>query len=383
MNTRVVLFFNRLFLFLLVIMFSFGFLFTSVNANIISGDFLSYGKNTSCALPSISDIFKNFFVSPFKNNNEDNFPDEYVYLGGFPVGLAMNTDGVIVIAKGTVNSSLGEINTTDGVDVKVGDTITKLDDYKVTSVNEIALFLATKYNGKGTVKLTIKRNEKLIETYITPQKDSVSGLYKLGLWVRDSASGVGTMTFIKENGEFSALGHPISDVDTASKIDVKNGNIYKCNIIGVQKGRTGEPGELKGLFLRNGASIGELYKNTEFGAQGIIYNDYINKLNLQKVKVGRKGSVRAGKATILTTIDGIIPEEFEIEIVKTAVQNEPHNKSMIIKITDKKLLSVTGGIVQGMSGSPILQDGKIVGAVTHVFVNDPTRGFGIYMDWML
>ncbi|MBQ9790254.1 MAG: SpoIVB peptidase [Clostridia bacterium] len=381
MKMKVVLFYQKFIIFLLCL--GIGVCFLSANYGFETHHSVSNLVAANNTFPRLRDIFKNFFDSPFKNHDDNNLPDEYVYVGGFPIGLALATDGVVVIAKGTVTTVHGEINTTNGSDIKVGDIITHLDDYKVSSTEDIELYLGRKYDGKTNVSVKLMRGDDQVSTTILPEKDCLSDKFKLGLWVRDSASGVGTMTFIKENGEFSALGHPISDVDTASKFEVKNGNIFKCNIVGVQKGTFGTPGELRGLFLKNGASIGELFQNTEFGAKGVMNKSFMEKANLHKMKVGRKGFVKTGKATILTTIDGVTPEEFDIEIVKTSVQNEPQKKIMILHVTDKRLLEKTGGIVQGMSGSPIIQNGRIVGAVTHVFVNDPTRGYGLFMDWML
>ncbi len=382
MKTKVVLFFQKFLIVVLCFGFCSGIFVMNVGPNSVLAKDITF-SNSASIFPRIRDIFKNFFDSPFKNKDDKNLPDEYVYLGGFPIGLALETDGIVVIAKGTVQTAEGEKNTSDGHDICVGDIITHLNEEKISSTLDVEHFLQSKYNGFGEISLTIDRNGKILKTTLLPEKDIISNKYRLGLWVRDTASGVGTMTFIKENGEFSALGHPISDIDTASKFGVKSGKIFKCNIVGIQKGGVGEPGELRGLFLKNGASIGELKANTDFGAKGIMNAAFMKKSNLAKIKVGRKGSVKTGKAKILTTIDGVVPEEFDIEIVKTVVQNEPQKKSMIIHVTDKRLLEKTGGIVQGMSGSPIIQDGKIVGAVTHVFVNDPTRGYGLFMDWMM
>ena len=330
----------------------------------------------------IKGLIHDFFKSPFRRTKVLNRDPEYVYLAGVPVGIAIETDGVVVIAKGTVETKDGEIETTNGSDIKVGDIITLLGTKSISSTNDIAEYLKS-YNGNDSVRINLLRNGHIVETKINPAFDIVTNRYRLGLWVRDTATGVGTLTFIKENGEYSALGHPISDIDTASKIDVKQGNIYKCNVIGVKRGVVGNPGELRGLFLKNNSNIGTIVSNTKFGIRGKMNESYIEKMNLQKYEVGRKESVKVGKAKIVSTIDGVLPEEFDIEIVKTAQQNNPDNKSMIIHVTDKRLLEKTGGIVQGMSGSPIVQDGKIIGAVTHVFVNDPTRGYGLYMDWML
>jgi len=383
MRNRVVCFFKRLFCVLLAVTSLYCVFFTGVSFN--SGVMLSQNTTYSNykAFPSVIDLIRNFFDSPFKNKDDESKTSEYVYLAGFPIGIAIENDGVVVIAKGTVSTLLGEVNTSEDSDIQVGDIIVSLNDEKISSTADIALFLENKYIGSGSVSIKLKRGNSEINTVINPTYDILSNKYKLGLWVRDTVSGVGTMTFIREDGSYSALGHPISDIDTASKIDVKNGNIFKCNIIGVQKGKVKAPGELKGLFLKSGASIGSVSDNTNFGIRGTVDKSYLEKLDLTKIKVGRKGSVKAGKAKIISTVDGVVPEEFDIEIVKTSIQNAPDNKSMIIHVTDKRLLEKTGGIVQGMSGSPIVQDGKIVGAVTHVFVSDPTRGYGLYMDWML
>ena len=385
MVKRVVCFFKSSFYLVMAcaVMLTSLFCFGSMNSSVMA--FSCKGGNVSsyqCA-PSVIDLVKNFFQSPFKNSDDVSRSPEYVYMGGFPIGITIENDGVVVIAKGTVTTSQGEVNTSNGSDIKAGDIITHIQENKISSTAEIAMYLQENYSGVGALELTLNRGAAQIKTHIYPAFDMISNKYRLGLWVRDTATGVGTMTFIKENGEFSALGHPISDIDTSSKIDVKQGNIYKCNVIGVQKGAVGSPGELRGLFLKNGSTIGTIEKNTNFGIRGKISEELISKMNLTKYKVGRKGLVKTGKAKIISTVDGVVPEEFDIEIVKTSVQNVADSKSMVIHVTDKNLLERTGGIVQGMSGSPIIQDGKIVGAVTHVFINDPTRGYGLYMDWML
>jgi len=164
---------------------------------------------------------------------------------------------------------------------------------------------------------------------------------------------------------------------------VSNGNIFKCNIVGYKKGMRGDPGELKGLFLRNGSIYGSLDKNNEFGVYGNFYEKYLESLNTNIIEVASKDEVKSGKAQIRCSIDGFEPDYYDIEIVKTYFQSQKSNKSMFIRVTDKRLLESTGGIVQGMSGSPIIQNGKLVGAVTHVFVSDPTKGYGVYLDWML
>lgn len=208
--------------------------------------------------------------------------------------------------------------------------------------------------------------------------------YKLGLWVRDTAAGVGTVTFYDpESGIFGALGHGILDVDTGQLVDIAKGDAVTSQIVSITKGQKGTPGEIRGT-IENGETIGEVYKNTEFGIYGKLNRR--NQLALdetQEVEVLSRNEIKTGKATILCTLDNGKREEYEIEIQKIFLNNDEDNKSMMIKVTDERLLEKTGGIIQGMSGSPILQDGKLVGAVTNVLVNDPTMGYGIFADIML
>ena len=219
---------------------------------------------------------------------------------------------------------------------------------------------------------------------MTPVKELGSDEYKIGLWVRDNAAGVGTLTYIRQdNLRFGALGHPVCDIDTGRVLPVSGGNVYKCNIVGYNKGTRGNPGELRGLFLRNGIEAGTLDNNNDYGVYGTINEQYLDLLGIKPVEVGFRDVVKTGKAKILSTIDGGVPEEYDIEIIKLSNQRKCDKKSMVIRVTDKDLIEKTGGIVQGMSGSPIIQNDKIVGAVTHVFVADPTKGFGVYIDWMI
>lgn len=208
--------------------------------------------------------------------------------------------------------------------------------------------------------------------------------YKLGLWVRDTAAGVGTVTFYDpQSGTFGALGHGILDIDTGKLIDIAKGEAVTSQIVSITKGQKGTPGEIRGT-IQNGVTIGEVYKNTEFGIYGKL--NQRNKLDLttaKEVEVMSRNEIKTGKATILCSLEDGKKEEYEIEIQKVYLNNNQDNKSMMIKVTDERLLEKTGGIIQGMSGSPILQDGKLVGAVTNVLVSDPTTGYGIFADMML
>ena len=297
-----------------------------------------------------------------------------VYLGGYPLGFTFNCDGVLVVAISNENTS----------NLSEGDIIKKIENFKVFSVENISEILNEKLDASKKLNLTILRKNEEQQATIKPIFDSVSKKYKLGLWIRDDAAGVGTITYVrKDNLRFGALGHPVCDIDTGSIMPVSNGNIYKCNIVGYKKGTKGNPGELKGLFLRNGSVYGELDKNKKSGVYGTFENEKLDFVNEKEVEVADRSEVKSGKATIRCTVDGYEPQEYEIEIVKTYFQTGRETKSMFIRVTDKDLLERTGGIVQGMSGSPIIQNGKLVGAVTHVFVSDPTKGYGIFADLMI
>ena len=209
-------------------------------------------------------------------------------------------------------------------------------------------------------------------------KDSVSNKYKIGILVRESVSGIGTVTYIDKNGRFGALGHAVVG-ENNQEMEISNGMVYECNIVGVSKGIRGKAGELRGMFL-NDKRLGNAEKLCECGIFGQITEDFsVSELN---AVVANSNLVKPGSAYIYSTINGVCPKKYEIEIVKVDKFNK-ENKNYVIKITDDALISETGGIVQGMSGSPIVQEGKLVGAVTHVFLNDPTRGYGIDIERMM
>jgi len=334
----------------------------------------SCSKQAAYALPSISEIVKNLFKKENKETVNPNKEKSYVYLGGFPLGFTINCSGVIVVAISNDNSG----------NLKEGDIIIEIEGEKVSSASQILTIINTeKYAGK-TLNIKYIRDGETKSTTLKPIYDKVQKFYKLGVWIRDNAAGVGTITYIrKDNLRFGALGHPVCDIDTGSLLPANDGNIFKCNIVGVKRGVKGNAGELKGLFLRSGSVLGTLDKNNEYGVYGNFDKDFINSYGREVVQVADRGEVKCGKAKIRCTVDGTVPKDYDIEIVKTYFQSSKSNKSMFIRVTDKELLSKTGGIVQGMSGSPIIQNGKLVGAVTHVFVSDPTKGYGIYADWMI
>ena len=221
------------------------------------------------------------------------------------------------------------------------------------------------------------------EIKVTPEYDVIQQKYKLGLWVRNSASGVGTLTYVKQSDfRFGAVGHPIVDNSLGENFEVESGNIYKCSLLGIKKGEKNNPGEIRSSINLSDDAIGFADTNCKYG----VYGNILNKGFIDADKTATLGgrlSVQLGDAKILCALDNEGVKAYDIKIIKANKQNDPDEKSMIIKVTDKELLKKTGGIIQGMSGSPIIQNGKLVGAVTHVFLNDPTRGYGVYVDWML
>jgi stage IV sporulation protein B len=323
-------------------------------------------------------LFDLFTIKRLKVNVIE--PDRY-FAGGDSLGFSLQSKGVVLIGGNYILSESGIKKPYEDSGLKTGDIITHIDNVEINSVQDISDFLKNYIDGE--IKLTIIRNGESISVGILPALDKMSGTYKLGLWVKEDAVGIGTLTFVNATtGRYGALGHCINDNTSEECLEVSGGNIYNARILGVKKGSAGRAGELIGTFNREDV-IGSVDKNCEYGVYG-----YIDKTNnilngKTSIEIGGRLSAKPGKAKILSCIDGENIEEFDIEIIKTNFQSSSNQKSMVLREVDKDLISRTGGIVQGMSGSPIIQDGKLIGAVTHVFVNDATKGFGLYIDWML
>lgn len=307
--------------------------------------------------------------------------DKTVFVGGIPLGFALDTKGVIVIGENSVLTDEGDITPKKSEKILPGDIITKINDIEITNTRVITEQL-DKSNGEE-VKITAKRKDKEIKIKLKPALDLESKKYKLGLWVRDDASGIGTLTYVDKNSNvFGALGHPITDFETGAIVPVQDGKIYNCTLVGINKGQKGKPGELRCLFMQGKNSKGSVAKNTSSGVFGKVEDlKGIVDENLT-LKIGGKMTVKPGEAKIVSSVSGV-REEYKIEIIKAVHQTRSSDKSLVFRVKDKRLLELTGGILQGMSGSPIIQNGKLVGAVTHVFLNDPTKGYGIYADWMM
>ena len=320
--------------------------------------------------------FKLFGLIPIKKISVNLLPDEEVYIGGVPIGLTIFSDGAIVISENEIDLT-NPIKQKNAV-LKNGDIITEINGKKIKSSKDIEEALNSVLNDK--ISITYLRNDKEIKQTIPLLKDE-NGYYKLGVWARDDISGVGTLTFMKKNNSYAALGHAVTNGINENTIPLSDGNIYNCSLVGISKSEKNKPGELRCVFV-NKDSKGNIKKNTKYGIYGELYeeNDFID-YNL-KLNIGGRLSIKPGKAKIISSVSGI-REEYEIEIIKAKYQSKSDDKSIVFRVKDKRLLDLTGGIVQGMSGSPIIQDDKIVGAVTHVFLSDSSKGYGVYCDWML
>ncbi|WP_461204371.1 SpoIVB peptidase [Clostridium sp. DL1XJH146] len=307
--------------------------------------------------------------------------DIEIFPGGQPIGVKLSTEGVLVVGISEIKNEKG-INSSPAVlaGINIGDTILKINNEKIVDAYDLAEKID---NSQGqSVEIKIQRNRKNFTKKIIPVKASKDSKFKIGLWVRDSTSGVGTLTFYDEKtGVYGALGHPITDIDTSTILDVGKGSIYSSTIVDCKKGEKGNPGELRGIFIED-EIMGSVNYNTNCGIYG-YFNKKLKRKNIKPLKVAFKEEIVEGPAKILTTISGCDPKYYDIEIQKLLNQDEPGSKSMILKVTDEELLEKTGGIVQGMSGSPIIQNEKIIGAVTHVLINKPDVGYGIYIEWMI
>ena len=299
-----------------------------------------------------------------------------VYIGGMPAGFTMGLGGAQIVGVCEILTEDGTACPARQADLVVGDMILSYGGIKIESAADIDSALAVK--GGESAEVVICRDHEEIRKEICPAKDIVCGKYKLGVLIRDSVSGIGTVTYIeKDTLRFGSLGHAVAD-ESGEPMRLNAGSIYRCSIVNVIRGERGKAGELKGLFL-NDKGIATADTNCGSGIFGNFEKDY-DFASLESAEIS--SNAQPGNAVIYTTVDGITPQKYSIQIVKSDISNR-QNKNFVIRITDKNLLDVSGGIVQGMSGSPILQDGKLVGAVTHVFLNDPTRGYGISIKNMI
>ena len=302
--------------------------------------------------------------------------------GGHSVGVQMDVKGVLVVG-------LEEITTPDGsvvnpgleAGLQIGDMILSVNGTKVYKASEVEELV----NEIGSaVELKVQRKSKVMNISLTPVINQEDGMYKLGVWIKDKTAGIGTLTYYDPlNQTYGALGHAITDPETGAVLTVNQGQLLQAKVQAVKEGKSGEPGEIQGVFYETESPLGDLEINCDLGIFGDTYHAIENPLYEKPLAVGTKEQIEKGPAYILTTLADNQIERFEIEIEKIYRRNSDSNKNMKIKVTDERLLEESGGIVQGMSGSPIIQNNRIIGAVTHVMVNDPTSGYGIFIENML
>lgn len=299
----------------------------------------------------------------------------FLYVGGMPAGFTLSAGGAQVIGICDVIGEDITLSPAKEAGIRSGDVITSALGVKIETIADLNSIIAK--NGEKSLELTIKRGDDTQKVVVKPQMDRITKKYKIGVLIRDTVSGIGTITYVDPNtGKFGALGHTVGE--DCEKIQTE-GKLYNCSIVSVLKGVRGKAGELHGIFLGDG-EFGTTQTLCECGIFGQI-NKNVDLSKLEKIEV-ESNIAKPGSAYIFSTINGQSPKKYAIEIVKVD-KNNKENKNYVVKIIDKELISATGGIVQGMSGSPIVQDNKLIGAITHVFLNDPTRGFGIDIEKML
>ncbi len=325
-------------------------------------------------------VVKLFGLLPFKQVGIHVVEEQELIPIGVPIGLYIKTEGILVIGNGEFLDETGRSCSPAKYILKSGDYIQKMNGKEV---NDKDVFIEQIEECDGTeIVLTVLRDNELMDCKIKPVKNQ-SGKYKIGVWVRDDAQGVGTMTYIDGNGDFGALGHGISDLDTGSLMEQVQGTLYRTRIVDIRKGQSGEPGEMTGLISYMDSNIlGDIYINSDRGIFGHCNKKAYLYASGESMPICFKQEIKADEAQIMCAIDEEI-QLFDVQITKVHLDHDNVNRGIELKVTDQELLKQTGGIVQGMSGAPILQNGKIVGAVTHVLVNDPTRGYGIFIENML
>ncbi len=299
-----------------------------------------------------------------------------VTVSGAPFGIKMFTDGLMVVGMSDIPTTGGRLNPARTAGVEVGDILKTFNETPLSTNEQLAELMQE--NAGAPIQLEVKRGNSTFQAQVEPVRSAGDEQYRLGVWVRDSSAGIGTMTYYDQNsGIFTGLGHAVCDVDTGDIMPLQSGEVVPARITGCKRGEAGSPGELKGRFTEE-PPLGSLSANTSTGVYGLLRNRgiYLG----EELPLAMKHEVETGRAYIYTTTEGSRPKKYEIEIEKLVMSEEEKGQNMVIHVTDPALLEKTGGILQGMSGSPIVQNGMLVGSVTHVFVKDPTRGFGIFAE---
>lgn len=327
---------------------------------------------------------------PIKKMHIDVLDPPMVVPCGHAIGVLVSSRGVIVVGHLPVTGvDRKQYYPAKQAGIKIGDVLLAMDGTLINNVEDVERFLSNISHQKQWLELTIKRQGKLIHRKIQPILTHVgrNKSYMLGIFIEDPAAGVGTLSFYNPDlKSFAGLGHQITSFGGRSGFQFQHGEIVLANISGIRAGAPGKPGEKIGIFNAAQNPIGKITKNCRFGIYGKMYskfNEFISTDFFQPIPMAYSSQIHEGPAIIYTVLKGSKIEEFKVKIIKVYMQHHPRDKGLIIKVTDPRLLKETGGIIQGMSGSPIIQDGRLVGAVTHVFVNDPSRGYGVLAEWMM
>ncbi len=340
------------------------------------------GQTPIAALPGIIDLdLRLFGIFPLKRITLEVVPPVKVIVGGHSIGVLVHAQGVVVV--GYADISGGGCPAKDA-GILPGDIIVRIEGKAVQSDSQVSFLIDNLARQKDELRIQVKRGGEYREIKVRPAYCPETKRYRIGLYVRDGAAGIGTLTFFEPATRvYGALGHMIYDSKNNRPLDLGDGRIVEASVQGIQRGGRGRIGEKIGIFMDGGKISGDIRKNTTYGIFGTMKGEVTNSIYRGLVPVAMGYQIREGKAKMLTVLSGNKIEEFDVEIIRVFAQPRPDGKAFIIKVVDKGLLEKAGGIVQGMSGSPIIQDGKLVGAVTHVFINDPTRGYGVLAESML
>lgn len=345
---------------------------------------VSSGISHSLGSEKFEVSYKLFGIFPLRSGEVEVMTPMKLIPGGQSIGVTLQTKGVMVVGQAPVVDKSGrKAFPAKEAGIEVGDILLKIDNQDVRTDQDVSNAVHLAGEQKGNVNVLYKHQEQILEKIIKPIFCVETGRYRMGLFVRDEAAGVGTLSFLDPvSKQYGALGHVITDADTNQKIEVSKGKIIASSIYAIEKGKRGHPGEKLGSFVSESAFVGTIEKNTITGIFGTMSGQLVNPYFSEAISVGWESEVKVGPAKIYTVIQGEKIEEFNINIDRV-MHNRTDSKNMIVRVTDPRLLEVTGGIIQGMSGSPIIQDGKIIGAVTHVFVNDSQRGYGVFIQNMI
>lgn len=305
--------------------------------------------------------------------------------GGQTIGVKVKSAGVLVVGHHLIQiSGQSKISPGENSGLMPGDLMISMNGVKLDEVSKVAKLVEQAGRSNDSLSIVYKRGGKEHTAHLKPAYDRTDKVWRLGLYIRDSAAGVGTLTFYApQQGVYGALGHVITDMNTGTPIVVGSGHIVQSSVTSISKSQDGDPGEKRAHFLKESQVLGNVESNTDFGIFGKMTRNPEHSLYQEPIPVAMSTEVKEGPAQILTVVDGQQVERFNVEIIHVARQSTPATKGMVLRITDSRLLDKTGGIVQGMSGSPIVQNGRLIGAVTHVFVNDPKSGYGCFIEWML